>query len=147
MAPGMRADSMRSSNSDSVSTFSTSTGEEDYRSFLSDVIVVGAGPSGLMLAYVPQRAFPMTMLTLPRDNLVRFGIKTRIIDDRPERTATGRADGLQPKTLETLRQMRLCEPLTRKGAKIYDIAFWVGSRRHVTFISLLTPVIPEIYAR
>jgi ribulose 1,5-bisphosphate synthetase/thiazole synthase len=30
---------------------SAATGDEDYRSFLSDVVVVGAGPSGLMLAY------------------------------------------------------------------------------------------------
>ena len=60
-----------------------------------------------------------------RDNLVRFGIKTRIIDDRPDRTSTGRADGIQPKSIETLRQMRLAEPLLRKGVRIYDIAFWV----------------------
>jgi phenol 2-monooxygenase (NADPH) len=58
------------------------------------------------------------------DNLVRYGIKTRIIDDRPDRTSTGRADGIQPKTIETLRQMRLAEPLLRKGVKIFDIAFW-----------------------
>jgi len=55
---------------------------------------------------------------------VRYGIKTRIIDDRPDRTSTGRADGLQPKTIETLRQMRVAEPLLRKGVKIYDISFW-----------------------
>jgi phenol 2-monooxygenase len=58
------------------------------------------------------------------DNLVRYGIKTRIVDDRPDRTSTGRADGIQPKTIETLRQMRLAEPLLRKGVRIYDIAFW-----------------------
>jgi phenol 2-monooxygenase len=55
---------------------------------------------------------------------VRYGIKTRIIDDRPDRTSTGRADGIQPKTIETLRQMRIAEPLLRKGVRIYDIAFW-----------------------
>lgn len=82
--------------------------DDDYSSFMSDVVVVGAGPAGLMLA----------------DNLVRFGIKTRIVDDRPDRTSTGRADGIQPKTIETLRQMRLAEPLLRKGVRIYDIAFW-----------------------
>ena len=57
-------------------------------------------------------------------NLVRYGIKTCIIDDRPDRTSTGRADGIQPKTIETLRQMRVAEPLLRKGVRIYDIAFW-----------------------
>lgn len=55
---------------------------------------------------------------------MRYGIKTRIVDDRPDRTSTGRADGIQPKTIETLKQMRLAEPLLRKGVRIYDIAFW-----------------------
>lgn len=75
----------------------------------SDVVVVGAGPAGLMLAA----------------NLVRFGIKTTILDDRPDKTATGRADGLQPKSIETLKQMRLADPLLQRGVRIYDICFWV----------------------
>ncbi|KAF7195852.1 Phenol hydroxylase [Pseudocercospora fuligena] len=74
----------------------------------SDVVVVGAGPAGLMLAC----------------NLVRFGIKTTIIDDRPDKTSTGRADGLQPKTIETLKQMRLADDLLKYGVKFYDICFW-----------------------
>lgn len=74
----------------------------------SDVIVVGAGPAGLMLAC----------------NLVRFGINTEILDNRSERTATGRADGLAPKTIETLRQMRLADRLLLKGVKVFDIHFW-----------------------
>lgn len=60
-----------------------------------------------------------------RDNLARFGIKVNIIDNRPDRTLTGRADGLQPKSIETLRQMRLVDPLLRKGVKVFDICFWV----------------------
>lgn len=80
----------------------------------SDVVVVGAGPAGLMLAA----------------NLVRFGIKTTILDDRPDKTATGRADGLQPKSIETLKQMRLADPLLQRGVRIYDICFWVTSVPH-----------------
>ena len=72
------------------------------------VVIVGAGPAGLMLAA----------------NLVRFGIKTTILDNRSDKTSTGRADGLQPKTIETLRQMRLAGPLLEKGVQIHDICFW-----------------------
>ncbi|KAL4915019.1 FAD binding domain-containing protein [Aspergillus aurantiobrunneus] len=72
------------------------------------VVVAGAGPSGLMLGV----------------NLVRFGISVLILDDRPERTSTGKADGIQPKTIETLRQLRLADPLLRNGARVYDISFW-----------------------
>ncbi|KAI3120009.1 hypothetical protein CBS147326_9660 [Penicillium roqueforti] len=72
------------------------------------VVVVGAGPSGLMLAC----------------NLVRFGIAVVILDDRPDKTSTGKADGMQPKTIETFRQLRLADPLLRNGARVYDISFW-----------------------
>jgi phenol 2-monooxygenase len=59
-------------------------------------------------------------------NLVRYGIKTVILDDRPDKTSTGRADGLQPKTIETFRQLGLAGSLLKKGVRIYDICFWVG---------------------
>lgn len=61
-----------------------------------------------------------------RSNLVRYGIKTAIVDDRPDRTETGRADGLQPKSIETFRQLGLADELLHKGARIYDICFWVN---------------------
>ncbi|PBP25483.1 hypothetical protein BUE80_DR003541 [Diplocarpon rosae] len=80
----------------------------------SHVMVIGAGPAGLMLA----------------SNLVRYGIKTTIVDDRADKTSTGRADGLQPKTIETLKQLGLAGPLLQKGAKIYDICFWNGTPSH-----------------
>ncbi|CRG87928.1 Phenol 2-monooxygenase [Talaromyces islandicus] len=72
------------------------------------VVVVGAGPSGLMLAC----------------NLARFGIDVTILDDRPDKTSTGKADGLQPQTIETFKQMRLADPLLRKAVRVYDISFW-----------------------
>ena len=76
-----------------------------------DVVVVGAGPAGLMLAA----------------NLVRFGIKTTVLDDRADKTSTGRADGLQPKSIETLKQMRLADSLLQRGVRIHDICFWVST--------------------
>ncbi|GAM34377.1 hypothetical protein TCE0_015r01922 [Talaromyces pinophilus] len=72
------------------------------------VVVVGAGPSGLMLAC----------------NLVRFGIDVIILDDRPDKTSAGKADGIQPKTIETFKQLRLAESLLRNAARVYDISFW-----------------------
>ncbi|KOS16683.1 Phenol 2-monooxygenase [Escovopsis weberi] len=73
-----------------------------------DVCVIGAGPAGLMLA----------------SNLVRFGINVQVIDDRADPTPVGRADGLQPKSIETFRQMRLVDPLLQRGVKVFDISFW-----------------------
>ncbi|KAF7563704.1 hypothetical protein G7046_g399 [Stylonectria norvegica] len=73
-----------------------------------DVCIVGAGPAGLMLA----------------DNLARFGINSKIVDERPDQTSVGRADGLQPKTIETLRMLRLADDLLRVSTKVYDICIW-----------------------
>ncbi|KAK3300424.1 FAD binding domain-containing protein [Chaetomium fimeti] len=72
------------------------------------VCVVGAGPAGLMLAC----------------NLGRYGIKVEVVDDRADQTTVGRADGLQPKSIETFRQMRLADPLLQRGVRVYNIAFW-----------------------
>ena len=48
------------------------------------------------------------------------------MDDRNDKTSTGRADGIQPKTIETLKQFRLADSLLKKGVRIYDICFWVS---------------------
>lgn len=57
-----------------------------------------------------------------------------ILDDRPDRTLAGKADGLQPKTIETFRQLRLADSLLRQSVRVYDICFWVGRtelHRHI----------------
>ncbi|KAB8297959.1 hypothetical protein EYC80_001737 [Monilinia laxa] len=74
----------------------------------NQVTIIGAGPAGLMLACT----------------LARYGIQVKVLDDRPSSTATGRADGLQPKTIETLKQLGLAASLLEKGVKVYDICFW-----------------------
>ena len=66
------------------------------------------------------------VLTIARVNLVRLGTPIVLLDDRPDKTSTGKADGIQPKTIETLKQLRLADKLLRDGARIYDISFWVG---------------------
>jgi len=85
---------------------------------------------------------------LIRSNLARYGIKPVIFDDRSDKTSTGRADGLQPKTIETLKQLRLADSLLEKGVKVYDICFWVSKQYpillHFTFHQLTPPV--EFYS-
>lgn len=84
---------------------------EDVDPTTYDVAIVGAGPAGLMLAA----------------NLVRFGISVIVIDDRSETSTTGRADGLQPRTIEILRQMRISDRLLLKGTRTHDMRFWHSS--------------------
>ena len=49
-----------------------------------DVLVIGAGPAGLMAS----------------NALARAGINVRVIDKRPKKVAAGQADGIQPRTIE-----------------------------------------------
>lgn len=104
------------------------------------VVVVGAGPSGLMLTYLPhspshEKPPPTNHSAWDRNNLIRYGTPVTLLDDRPTATSTGKADGLQPKTIETLKQLRLSDELLRNGAKVYDICFWVSLSLPLTPIS------------
>lgn len=56
--------------------------------------------------------------------MARYGIKAKVLDNRDDKTSTGRADGLQPKSIETFQQLGLADTLLRKGVRIYDICFW-----------------------
>src|SRR5262245_59043761 len=74
-----------------------------------DIVIVGAGPVGLMLPTC----------------LARWGYKIKHIDNRAEPTPTGRADGIQPRSLDLLRNMGLTRKImAHDPAKVYEVAFW-----------------------
>ncbi|OBT40636.1 hypothetical protein VE00_08349 [Pseudogymnoascus sp. WSF 3629] len=76
---------------------------------LYDIVIVGAGPVGLLLSTC----------------LARWGYKIKHIDNRPEPTKTGRADGIQPRSLDLLKNMGLKpQIMAHKPAKVYEVAFW-----------------------
>jgi 2-polyprenyl-6-methoxyphenol hydroxylase-like FAD-dependent oxidoreductase len=64
-----------------------------------DVLVVGAGPTGLTLAC----------------QLARFGVRFRIIDKQPHRARESRALGVQARSLEVLQALGLGEALAARG--------------------------------
>lgn len=74
-----------------------------------DIVIVGAGPVGLLLSTC----------------LARWGYKIKHIDMRPIPTVTGRADGIQPRSLDLLRNMGLKRDImAHDPAKVYEVAFW-----------------------
>ncbi|KAI0137167.1 FAD binding domain-containing protein [Xylariales sp. AK1849] len=74
-----------------------------------DIVIVGAGPVGLMLSTC----------------LARWGYKIKHIDNRAEPTPTGRADGIQPRSLDLLRNMGLKPAImAHKPARVFEVAFW-----------------------
>lgn len=57
--------------------------------------------------------------------LARWGYKIKHIDNRAEPTSTGRADGIQPRSLDLLRNMGLKSAImAHKPARVYEVAFW-----------------------
>ena len=57
--------------------------------------------------------------------LARWGYKIKHIDNRPEPTATGRADGIQPRSLDLLRNMGLKSAImAHNPARVFEVAFW-----------------------
>jgi phenol 2-monooxygenase len=61
---------------------------------LVDVLVIGAGPAGLMCA----------------TGLSRAGFKVRVVDKRPQKVMVGHADGIQMRSLEVLEVRSLSAP-------------------------------------
>lgn len=62
--------------------------------------------------------------------LARWGYKIKHIDNRPEPTATGRADGIQPRSLDLLRNMGLKSAImAHKPARVFEVAFWDPPKR------------------
>ena len=79
-----------------------------------DIVIVGAGPVGLLLSTC----------------LARWGYKIKHIDNRAEPTPTGRADGIQPRSIELLKNMGLKASLFKhKPARVFEVAFWDPSSK------------------
>ncbi|MBV9433889.1 MAG: FAD-dependent monooxygenase, partial [Hyphomicrobiales bacterium] len=74
-----------------------------------DVLIVGAGPTGLVLALW----------------LAKLGVKLRLIDKTQEPGTTSRALAVQARTLELYRQLDLAEAVVAKGNKVPAVNLWV----------------------
>lgn len=78
----------------------------------TDLLIIGAGPAGLMAACWASQF---------------RGMSTRIIDEKPHRTETGHADGIHSRTLEIFDSFGMADPILRKGVREVEMSYWVGS--------------------
>lgn len=78
-----------------------------------DTLVVGAGPTGLMLA----------------TQLARRGIRTRIIDRNPGPSIQTKALGVQARTLEIYSHLGIAEHALELGTRATGAALWVAGHR------------------
>jgi 2-polyprenyl-6-methoxyphenol hydroxylase-like FAD-dependent oxidoreductase len=73
----------------------------------AEVLVVGAGPTGLVLALW----------------LTRLGVRVRVIDKNAEAGTTSRALAVQARTLEFYRQIGIADKLVERGRKAVAVNF------------------------
>ena len=74
-----------------------------------DVLIVGSGPAGMLLA-AQMSQFP--------------SVNTRIIERREGRLVLGQADGIQPRSVETFQAFGFAERITAEAYNIGYMNFW-----------------------
>ncbi len=78
----------------------------------TDVLVVGAGPTGLVLALW----------------LTKLGARVRIVDKTAEPGTTSRAVAVQARTLELYRQVGLGDTIAERGRSAVAVNLWVAGK-------------------
>jgi 2-polyprenyl-6-methoxyphenol hydroxylase-like FAD-dependent oxidoreductase len=98
----------------------------------TDVLIVGAGPTGLLLALW----------------LTRRGVHVRIVDKTAEPGTTSRALAVQARTLELYRQIGLADAVVSRGRKMTTINLWRTGKHiaHVVFGDMGAGLSPFPYA-
>src|SRR5438034_11241398 len=79
----------------------------------TDVLIIGAGPTGLVLALW----------------LTRLGVPVRLVDKAAEPGTTSRALAVQARTLEFYRQVGLADAVVEGGVQVANLNFWVQGAR------------------
>lgn len=82
------------------------------RAYEPEVLIVGAGPTGLVLAIW----------------LTRLGVRVRIVEKLAAPESTSRAIGVQARTLEFYRQIGLADTLIAHGRRAPGTNLWVDGR-------------------
>jgi len=101
-------------------------------SHATEVLIVGAGPTGLVLGLW----------------LTRLGVHVRIVDKTSEPGTTSRALAVQARTLELYDQIGLAEGVVGRGRKAIAANLWVSGKKegHVVFGDMGRGVSPFPYA-
>lgn len=94
----------------------------------AQALVVGAGPTGLVLAC----------------ELKRRGIAVRLIDKKSGPTQESRALGIQARTLETFTRMGIVDKFLTRGRRVDAVTYHIGNKTHTLSLQGLPTAYPFI---
>jgi 2-polyprenyl-6-methoxyphenol hydroxylase-like FAD-dependent oxidoreductase len=90
------------------------------------VLIVGGGPTGLLLAHLLSKLRGLYSITLSSASYLHLQVKSLIIERYPTRLSAPKAHALSPRTLEICRQFDLDINKIRKLGSNRDDAYWVN---------------------
>ena len=96
-----------------------------------DVLVVGAGPSGLTLA----------------SELRRHGASCRVIEQLTEAVTYSKAAVVHARTMEVFDAMGVAEPILARSRTLHGSSMYAGGKRvvHVSFDGIIPSPYPHAY--
>ncbi|CBF78088.1 hypothetical protein AN8756.2 [Aspergillus nidulans FGSC A4] len=115
-----------SPSSSALSSQSEQSEQEKY-----EVVIVGAGPAGLMLNLL----------------LARYGLSDDsllCVDAKPSTLRSGQADGLQPRTLEVLKSLGVADEILNDGCHMEEVAFWNPTGKTEGDVIERTSIVPDV---
>ncbi|KAL2833992.1 FAD binding domain-containing protein [Aspergillus pseudoustus] len=95
-----------------------------------EVVIVGAGPAGLMLHLL----------------LSRYGLSDQsllCIDSKSATLKSGQADGVQPRTLEVFKTLGISNEIESEACQMWEFAFWNASDDPAKVIERRS-IVPEV---
>lgn len=87
----------------------------DTKSKDTEILIIGAGPTGLILAC----------------HLLRYGVKFRILDKQKDRAHESRAFAIQAKSMEIFQNLGIAEEFLKLARSNVDFVFFINGKKQI----------------